>query len=225
MFVLGGIKMNNIINGFGQVGEIVKNVAPGLEDTIGVAMEFTPYVGSILQARKLNRFKSRIEDNEQQIREISALFGYSKMSREFINERIAPIVFADIIEEHEDAKINLILTGFQNVFLDENSNESMIINYFDTLRELRYEDIKRLFYLVKRMDSYPLREYDTEEYAHLRYMDMKLERMGLVFIEKRVGELQYEEYETERGKVKTSMYGKRFLKFICEKEEQNNEAE
>ena len=52
----------------------------------------------------------------------------------------------------------------------------MIINYLDTLRELRYEDIKRLFYLVGRMDFYPLREFDSEEYAHLRYMDMKLEK-------------------------------------------------
>lgn len=217
--------MRNGIGGLEKIESIVKNIVPGLEDTIGVAMEYAPYIGSVMRARKLNRFELRIKDHQQQLKEIAALYGYSRLSREYINERIAPIVFGDVLEEHEDAKINLILNGFQNVFLDEKSDESMIINYFDTLRGLRYEDVKRLFYLVKRIESYPLREYDSEEYANLRYMDMKLERMGLVFIEKRIGELQGKEYETDRGKVKTSMYGKRFLEFICDKEKQNTLAD
>ena len=217
--------MNNIIDVWGKLETTVKTIVPGLEETIGIAMEYAPYIGGVLRVRKLNRMETRIQEHQEQLNTISVLCGYSKLSREYINEKIAPIVFSDILEEHEDAKINLILNGFQNVFLDEKNNESMIINYLDTLRELRYEDIKRLFYLVGRIEAYPLREFDSEEYAHLRYMDMKLEKMGLIFIQKRVGEFSGEEYEIHRDKVKISKYGSRFLEFICEKEEQNILAE
>ncbi|MBZ6485058.1 hypothetical protein [Priestia aryabhattai] len=59
---------------------------------------------------------------------------------------IGTIILLDLIEQDEDAKIFYLLASFENAFIDKKTNESLIINYFDTLRQLRYIDVKYMYY-------------------------------------------------------------------------------
>lgn len=71
------------------------------------------------------------------MKRIDNLFASEKLGKDYIQERVGPIVLSDLIEEHEDAKILYLLQGFENVFINECKNESLVINYFDTLRRPR----------------------------------------------------------------------------------------
>ncbi|AXF57454.1 hypothetical protein [Salicibibacter kimchii] len=88
-----------------------------------------------------------------------------------------------LIEEHEEAKINLILNGFEHVFIEEKAEESIVLNYYDTLRNLRYLDIKRLFYLADETNDFT---YESkEEEALILNVDFRLQNMGLIGVIKR----------------------------------------
>jgi hypothetical protein len=195
---------------------VADHIDPNLGMLIEHGIEFVPYLSKVYNFVKFNRLARRVEQHSDQLKRISQLSAETSLPAAYIQERIFPIVFADLLEEHEDAKINLILTGFENVFIEENSNESIVINYFDTLRSLRYADIKRLLYLSGLTDSFPMYSLESEEYAHLRSIDAKLENLNLVGFKKKFGEFSGEEYEVRKEEVKTKRYGKRFLKFILE---------
>jgi len=118
------------------------------------SLQLVPNLTNIYQTIKIQRLQRRLKDNENKLKRISSLCSDSILSEKYITERIFPVVLSDLIEEHEEAKIELILNGFENVFIDEKHEESVVINLFDTLRTLRYIDIKRLLYLANEIDDY-----------------------------------------------------------------------
>lgn len=173
--------------------------------------------------RKFNRLEKRLKQHSNQLVRISQLCADAILSFEFINERVSPIVFGDLIEEHEDAKINLILNGFENVFIEENSSESVIISYFDTLRSLRYVDIKRLLYFTGKSDCYTTPDINSEEHAILENSDNKLISLGLIFKDKSRGiefGVIYPEEKTvtaySKESVRTTKYADNFVEFISD---------
>src|SRR5690554_5027469 len=111
-----------------------KKVSAGMGELVEFGLEYVPFLGKALSFLKIRRLEKRIIEHTQQLSRISKLNASSSMSVEYIQERIFPIVLENLIEEHEDAKINLILNGFENVFIEEKTNESVVINFFDTLR-------------------------------------------------------------------------------------------
>ncbi|PFS09626.1 hypothetical protein COK55_27105 [Bacillus cereus] len=199
----------------------------GLEGLVSVGLDFIPFLSSFNNMRKFNRLERRMKESSAQLNRISQLSHNSALAEEYISQRIFPIVLTDLIEEHEDAKISLILTGFENVFIEEKIEESIVINYFDTLRNLRYKDIKRFLYLVGEIESYSLPIIDSEEEAFISNVDLKLERNGLITIQQVVSfdlkAIQAHEparYETNHpANVRITPYGSRFLKFILSNEE------
>ncbi|NLM11340.1 MAG: hypothetical protein GX213_11305 [Clostridiaceae bacterium] len=123
-------------------------------DMFKTSLQLVPNLTNIYQTIKIQRLQRRLKDNENKLKRISSLCSDSILSEKYITERIFPVVLSDLIEEHEEAKIELILNGFENVFIDEKHEESVVINLFDTLRTLRYIDIKRLLYLANEIDDY-----------------------------------------------------------------------
>ncbi|MFK4474899.1 hypothetical protein ABH897_004667 [Paenibacillus sp. RC73] len=147
---------------------------------------------------------------------ISDLAADSVLSSEYISQRIFPIIFSDLFEEHEDAKINLILNGFENIFIEQNSNESVIINFYDMLRSLRYLDLKRLFYLAGLTEETIAFVQGSDVHGLIRNIDRRLENNGLLNIKKTLKDIGGSDSDKDRKDVEISLYGKKFLKFILE---------
>ena len=116
------------------------------EMLIDTGANFVPYVSSMYNAYKMNRFKKRIEANEEAINRIGEK--YNKLDDEelkfFIQTTIFPYVLDDLIEENQDRKIEYILNGFEFIIDEKMNDEGFAIACFDVLRELRVDDIIRL---------------------------------------------------------------------------------
>lgn len=194
---------------------VAEEIGQGVHSLFSQGIEYVPYLGRFIQTVKFNRLERRMRENSLQLQRISQLSQASVLAEEFITQRIFPIVLADLIEEHEEAKVNLLLNGFENVFIEEKEDESMVINYFDTLRQLRYKDIKRLLYLAGKVDSYPQPEIGSEEDAFVWSIDNKLERQGLMFI-KKTWEMMEGIYSQpiDCDGITIMPYGIRFIDFI-----------
>ncbi|MEK5499616.1 hypothetical protein [Bacillus sp. FSL M8-0168] len=198
----------------GEVIDKANEISPVLGTSMEVAFEYVPYVGKAISAIKTHRLAKRVKEHSKQLERIAKLHSSERLSADYINEKIFPIVLESLIEEHEDAKINLILNGFENVFIEEKTNESMVINYFDTLRDLRYMDLKRFFYLADITDEFSFGGQGEEERAVTRNIDRKLQNMGLFGLESvsfGVGE-----QAVTKDNIRIYPYGERFLNFITE---------
>jgi hypothetical protein len=203
---------NTLINSAIDLG-----VDNGLISIVDFGIDLAPYVGNLNQSRKINRAERRIREHAGQLSRIGQLFSSNILSADFIQEKVGPIVLSDLIEEHEDAKINFILNGFENVFIDENSNEGIIINYFDTLRSLRYEDIKRLYNFAAITDETKDEIIkNSPEDSFFQQIYTKLERLYLIksastwaVLEEGAAVLSEEQRKTE-----LTSYGLDFVKFI-----------
>ncbi|MET3689593.1 hypothetical protein ABIC37_005143 [Priestia megaterium] len=199
--------------------KISNNIGESLANTFGVASDLIPFgsvITNILSTRKFNRLKRRLDENELLLMDISYLVGRSKLAKEFIDEKIAPLVLTSLIEEHEDAKIVYLLNGFRNVFIDENISESMFYNYIDTLNSLRYADLKRLNYFAELDTPYDGDIYflGSEYEVYLRSIDSKLSNLYLIDIMGRYGGLSGPRLENSLENVRLSPYGVNFLKFV-----------
>lgn len=179
-------------------------------------IDFVPYIGKFVQTVKINRLIRRFKEHDKKINFISHLAADSVLSSEYISQRIFPIIFSDLFEEHEDAKINLILNGFENVFIEQNSNESVIINFYDMLRNLRYLDLKRLFYLAGLTEETITFVQESDVHGLIRNIDRRLENNGLLNIKKTWKDIGDSDSDKDRNDVEISLYGNKFLKFILE---------
>ncbi|QNR66166.1 hypothetical protein IAQ67_20255 [Paenibacillus peoriae] len=179
-------------------------------------IDFVPYIGKLVQTVKINRLIRRFKERDKKINFISDLAADSVLSSEYISQRIFPIIFSDLFEEHEDAKINLIFNGFENIFIEQNSNESVIINFYDMLRSLRYLDLKRLFYLAGLTEETITFVQGSDVHGLIRNIDRRLENNGLLNIKKTLKDIGGSDSDKDRKDVEISLYGKKFLKFILE---------
>ncbi|WP_411954740.1 hypothetical protein ACKXGF_02590 [Alkalibacillus sp. S2W] len=180
-----------------------------LIDLFQTSAELTPYIGNTLQAIKMRRLESRVEQHKKKLEVINQYLGISKLSVEFFSERIFPIVLGDLIEEHEDAKINFIFNGVTNVFIEEETEESVILTHFDTLRSLRYVDIKRFFVIAdkfRHISEYPLNNNEpiTER------IDDKLVSLGLI----NTPTFWEQDVRHKLEDISVTSYGSEFMCFI-----------
>ena len=200
-------------NRFEVVLSAAKKVSTELGDLVELGLEYVPFLGKALSFMKIRRLETRINEHQQQLSRISKLNASTSMAADYVQQRIFPIVLESLIEEHEDAKINLILNGFENVFIEEKSNESVVINFFDTLRELRYMDIKRFLYLADVLDEFLFESQGSEESSVTRNIDKKLQNLGLVGF-RSTGYFSGGEQSLAKDNVRINPYGIAFLNFI-----------
>ncbi|MCM3088652.1 hypothetical protein M3557_12040 [Bhargavaea ginsengi] len=206
--------------------ELKKVLGEDLLEFCEAALELAPYVGDFLQSRKLNRLVSRLQEHQDKLKYIQKTAGESK-NIELIQEKIGPIVFSDLIEEHEDAKVIYLLNGYEHSFINDSPNESLFINYFDTLRNLRYEDVRMLFYIAGLGDN-PFKEYAQEsaEYAMSRQIYSKLERAYLIKSASSIAYLENgPEVDESILRPVLSNYGIHFLEFVIEDFDRQKYAE
>ncbi|GAB1773987.1 hypothetical protein [Priestia megaterium] len=186
---------------------------------IGTATEYIPHVGNVLGTIKLNRAERRIKENREYIERLNSISGLTKISVEFYSEKILPLILEDFYEEHEDAKICYLLNGVYNIILEENHNESVIYNYLETLRNLHYSDMRRLFYLAK-IDSHDY--FSSPELSVLtERTDNKLEKEGLISlpISKTIPShlIGFGSPDQEINQIRLTEYGNNFMNFVSEK--------
>lgn len=192
-----------------------KEISPELVPSLEVAFELIPFAGKLYSGVKLFRLNKRVDKHSDQIKRIARLNSSGLLSAHYIDERIFPIVLEDLIEEHEESKIQLILNGFENTFIEKKNEESVVLNYFDTLRSLRYLDIKRLLYLAGESNEYNF--VGQEEKAITLNVDIKLQNQGLIGKERKgmtFGGGWEEEKKISKEDVLLYSYCKHFLEFI-----------
>lgn len=207
------------------IDTVEEKIGNGLKLIFDYGVDLAPYLGELNQTRKINRLKIRIDNHIDQLKQINNLFSNTTMSAEYIQERIGPIVLSDLIEEHEDAKIVYILNGFEHVFINENTNESQIINYFDTLRNLRYEDLRLLYFYAAITTDNPFESAKSPELIGLqRQIYFKLERLYLIKSAKTWGALKNgaETLNEDQRNVELTIYGLNFIKFISNDFDEKN---
>ncbi|WP_179953546.1 hypothetical protein [Bacillus sp. AY1-10] len=198
-----------------SVLSVAKEMGGDVLDLFSEGMDYMPHIGRFVQTVKFNRLQRRMEENSLQLQRISQLASSSILAEEYIKQRIFPIVLGEMIEEHEDAKINLLLNGFENVFIEEKENESMVINYFDVISRLRYKDIKRLLYIAGITESFEPHIQESEEEAFIWSIDNKLEINGLVVVVKSLAMINGDNIKpVVPENIKITPFGKEFLNFI-----------
>ncbi|SEL09947.1 hypothetical protein [Paenibacillus sp. OK003] len=201
---------------FNEVIQEGETINPYFGQILENGIDFVPYIGKLVQTVKINRLVRRFKEHDKKINFISHLAADSVLSSEYISQRIFPIIFSDLFEEHEDAKINLILNGFENVFIEENRNESVIINFYDMLRNLRYLDLKRLFYLAGLTEETITFVQESDVHGLIRNIDKRLENNGLLNIKKTWEDIGDSDSDKDRDDIEISLYGNKFLGFILE---------
>ncbi|WP_429845317.1 hypothetical protein [Brevibacillus sp. FIR094] len=192
-----------------------------LYELIEAGFSLAPYIGKVMQYIKMKRFEQRLQEHESAIQCIESLLHYTKLPHDFIKERIFPIVLEDLLEEHEDNKIKYILNGFQNVLLEDLGEEDIVLAYFDTLRNLRYADVRRLAYYADVDEYYPDTMYflGSQFDGLAKYIDSKLNNLFLIMIHKTWGAIGGDEQELSKEQVKLSNYGEHFMEFITVNED------
>lgn len=183
-------------------------------------IEFAPYLGKLINFRKMNRFERRIKENSAQLKRIQSLSIQDSKTAEIVQEIVGPIILSDLIEEHEDAKIRYILNGIENIFIDEKDEEILIYSYYDTLRQLRYNDIKRLYYYAG-LDEPPGEVYfgGSELDALMKSVDLKLSNLYLIDIMGRHGAILGPTDQANRDNTRVNSFGVNFLRFFIIEEE------
>lgn len=175
------------------------------EEVIDIGLSAAPYLAKVYNAFKLRRFDKRIKENEEQIVRIKQKMNtLDEPLKEMIQNTIFPYILDDLIEEHQDRKIEFILYGSEYIVYEEVEDQDYIISYYDVLRDLRIEDIKRLLEYklenkiilesrkrksrdyLNRIDNDTYREVKEEmdkffeEEAYRKHIDYKLESKGLI---------------------------------------------
>ncbi|WP_157771291.1 hypothetical protein [Paenibacillus sonchi] len=120
----------------------------------------------------------------------------NRLLDEFIRKKAFPFILDELLEEHEEEKIDLIINGLEYTYKNEVREESKMLVYFDVLRELRVDELKRLFRFSQcYRDStarHPKlsitlppedpgeREKYREKQSYEEYIDNHLESLGLI---------------------------------------------
>jgi hypothetical protein len=193
------------------------NMFSGAIDYASKAKGLDILITPAIQSFKIQRLYTRLNEHEEKCTKIFKLCSdaihANKGMEQFLEEKIFPIVLSDLIEEHEDAKINFILNGFENIAIETNPKESLIYAFYDILRSLRYEEVKLLFYYTYFYEGYKKPEKGFEQYIY-----NKLERLNLIQSRMTwdVLEMGAANIEDEQKQPHLTEFGKMFVGFISE---------
>lgn len=187
-------KIDKLMND--MLGMDLPNIPDVLTPAANLVGVVTPILGSLWTSFKIHRLKKRLDIAEPKLQEIKEKIE-RKDNETFYKLEVFPLLIKQIYEEDEDAKIPIIINGFEYT-VDESIEEmEKIYHFFDVLEELRMSDIIRLFskFVPGFRRSQPvnnngpsLETPDLIKAIHERdtlnkYMDHKLERLGLVYVE------------------------------------------
>ncbi len=188
-----------------DVVESVKNLL-GIEEGSNVELvldnigSVAPYISGAITSHRINRLKKRLEEHQERIVAIeSKIQKVDTAFNEFLKQKAFPIILEDIMNDAQDEKVEFLFNGFENIIDKEFRDEDRLIAYYDVLRELRLNEIKRLIeltpdykmYLVKLRtegkkypNEFPETKEEREKYyeqiAYNTYIENRLENYGLI---------------------------------------------
>lgn len=188
-----------------------------LYEAFETGFEMVPYLGKAYQMWKMNRFEKRLKESEHKLKELSAqLTSTDDATYEFMKERVIPIAIEQLIEEHQDQKIDYILNGLSSTIDNVSWDEDFVLEFYDTLRNLKYADLRRLMYYADHDKYYP----ETIFYKGSSLdglsnrIDAKLIGMHLIQVKRTLNMLEGFETEINNKDVSLTKYGEDFANFI-----------
>nr|WP_154957898.1 hypothetical protein [Paenibacillus xylanexedens] len=124
-----------------------------LHQLIDASVDVVPILGKIHNALKMARLQKRVSQHEKRLSDLSIAMYHSnnRLIHDFIRQTAFPIVLDELLSEHEEEKIDLVLNGLEYTYKEGITDESRLLVYFDVLRELRVEELK---ILIKYTDHY-----------------------------------------------------------------------
>lgn len=142
-YLAGGDKVENSDNIFKILGIESDSVVYSLVDS---SIEAIPIIGKIHNAYKMRRLQKRVSQHEEKLKQLSITMheNGNKLLDEFIRQKAFPIVLDEMLSEHEEEKIDLVINGLEYTYKEEITEVSKLLVYFDVLRELRVEELKKL---------------------------------------------------------------------------------
>lgn len=198
-----------------------------LHGLIESSLEVVPIIGKIHNSYKMMRLQKRVTENEKRLTALSITMyeNENKLLNEFIRERAFPIVLDELLGEHEEEKIDLVINGLEYMYNESITELSKILVYFDVLRELRVEELKKLITfsdhyqrywrpkldlnLFSREDREGRKKY-RENQGYKAYIDNHLETLGLTTKK----DIASEYKETISHELILTEFGKNFIEFF-----------
>ncbi|MEK4237520.1 hypothetical protein [Paenibacillus sp. FSL H7-0714] len=205
-----------------------------------------PYIGKVYSAFKTQRLQLRLKRVEGRLSSLSYLMieQDNKLLDEFIRKKAFPVILDELFEEHEEEKIDLIINGLEYTYKNEVREESKMLAYFDVLREMRVDEIKKLLefsreYLINFRPSIDLQLFDRddkegrakhrENQGYSTYIENHLAKLGLLDASneiQRAVEIMFKQLNDpnnnpiipKTGKLiidkKLTQFGENFIKFF-----------
>lgn len=219
-----------------DVVESVKNLL-GVEEGSNVELVFdnigsvAPYISGAITSHRINRLKKRLEEHQERLMVIeSKLQRKDAAFNEFLKQKAFPIILEDIMNDAQDEKVEFLFNGFENIIDQEVKDENRFIAYCDVLRELRIDEIKKLLTYTGEYRYNVTRKFNKllsvsasqeeikkhyENQAYNKYIQNRLERMGLLGIMVNPGKDSMESIQNvAKTEIGISTFGRHLIDFF-----------
>ena len=169
------------------------------------------------QKRQERMYNLWLENIEDRVMEIEQLLAKQSKRYESIKNKYFGLISDYVLEEVQEEKIKYLANGFINTIRLETINENSILDYYDTLSQLRLVDIV----VLKTFYSYDIDEQEYQNnldtYKKLcidsyknKAIKEKLERLGLLISKRDKMENDlYKNIETMQKVIKDIISGKK----------------
>ena len=169
------------------------------------------------QKRQERMYNLWLENIEERVMEIEELLAKQPKRYESIKNKYFGLISDYVLEEVQEEKIKYLANGFINAIRLETINENNILDYYDTLSQLRLVDIVVLktFYSFdideqeyqNNLDTY--KKLCIDSYKN-KAIKEKLERLGLLISKRDKMENDlYKNIETMQKVIKDIISGKK----------------
>ena len=169
------------------------------------------------QKRQERMYNLWLENIEDRVMEIEGLLAKQPKRYESIKNKYFGLISDYVLEEVQEEKIKYLANGFINTIRLETINENSILDYYDTLSQLRLVDIV----VLKTFCSFDIDEQEYQNnldtYKKLcidlyknKAIKEKLERLGLLISKRDKMENDlYKNIETMQKVIKDIISGKK----------------
>ena len=169
------------------------------------------------QKRQERMYNLWLENIEDRVMEIEELLAKQPKRYESIKNKYFGLISDYVLEEVQEEKIKYLANGFINTIRLETINENSILDYYDTLSQLRLVDIV----VLKTFYSFDIDEQEyqnnLDNYKKLcidlyknKAIKEKLERLGLLISKRdKMEDNLYKNIETMQKVIKDIISGKK----------------
>ena len=169
------------------------------------------------QKRQERMYNLWLENIEDRVMEIEELLAKQPKRYESIKNKYFGLISDYVLEEVQEEKIKYLANGFINTIRLETINENNILDYYDTLSQLRLVDIV----VLKTFYSYGIDEQEYQNnldtYKKLcidsyknKAIKEKLERLGLLISKRdKMENVLYKNIESMQKVIKDIISGKK----------------